>query len=300
MPIEIIYQNPHCEWIDCEAPTKEDLDFIQKRYEINSLLLEDTVDTNHLPKYEEDEGVKFFLTRENTDLERRSLNSISDVSTKLGLLIIGKTIITIHRMNNKSIYEYKKEVLMEKTEVTPSTIALNLGLKVIKSYDDENIVLLDKLDKMENEIFLNNSNLSNKIKRLYKLKRKSGLNTRILNISSAWVNSFKHLNLTDAQFTDLTDKYKDVVADFEHLNAQVTSLISLFLALSDQQANQVMKLLAIYSVYFLPITFIAGLYGMNFDFMPELQSPYGYYITLGVMLTIVVITFIYFKRKRWH
>ena len=300
MSIEIVYQNEHCEWIDCEAPTKEDLDFIQKRYEINALLLEDTVDTNHLPKFEEDEGVKFFLTRENTDLERKSLNSISDVSTKLGILIINKTIITIHRMNNKSIYEYKKEVLLAKEEVTPSIIALKLGLKVIKSYDDENIILLDKLDKMENEIFLNNSNLSNKIKRLYKLKRKSGLNTRILNISSEWVNSYKYLDLTDAQFTDLTDKYKDVVADFEHLNAQVTSLIQMFLALSDQQANQVMKLLAIYSVYFLPLTFIAGIYGMNFDVMPELHSPYGYYITLGVMLTIVLITFIYFRRKKWQ
>jgi magnesium transporter len=73
----------------------------------------------------------------------------------------------------------------------------------------------------------------------------------------------------------------------------------MFLALSDQKANQVMKVLAIYSVYFLPITFIAGVYGMNFDHMPELHSKYGYYITIGVMLTIVIVTFIYARRKQW-
>jgi magnesium transporter len=98
---------------------------------------------------------------------------------------------------------------------------------------------------------------------------------------------------------DLLDKQKDVIADFDHLNAQTTNLISMFLALSDQKANQVMKLLAIYSVYFLPITFIAGIYGMNFDNMPELHHKNGYFFTIGLMLTIVVITFIYMRRKRW-
>ena len=71
------------------------------------------------------------------------------------------------------------------------------------------------------------------------------------------------------------------------------------LALTDQKANQVMKLLAMYSVYFLPITFIAGLYGMNFKFMPELTYQYGYFLTLGLMALIVIVTFIYFRRKKW-
>jgi magnesium transporter len=73
----------------------------------------------------------------------------------------------------------------------------------------------------------------------------------------------------------------------------------MFLALSDQKANQVMKMLAIYSVYFLPITFIAGVYGMNFEYMPEITKPYGYFATLGLMGLIVIITFIYVRRKKW-
>ena len=300
MAIEIAFKNEHCEWLDCENVTLEDINFLKDRYDIDPLLLEDTTDANHLPKFEEDEGVLFFLTRENTDLERNSLNNISDVSTKLGIFIVGNTIITVHRLKNRSIYEYKSEVECEKTEVTTSSIALQLFLKVIKSFDDESIRLIDIIDKMENDIFLHNNNHSSQIRKLFRVKRKAGLNFRILNISGDWVRNINKLQLTDAQIADVEDKHKDVVADFDHLIAQVSNLISMFLALSDQKANQVMKLLAIYSVYFLPLTFIAGVYGMNFDNMPELHTPYGYFATLGVMFLIVLFTFIYFKKKQWH
>ena len=300
MPIEIIYRNEHWEWIDVEAPTQEDLNFLHERYNINTLLLEDTIDPNHLPKFEQDNGVKFFLMRENTELERTNLNTISDISTKLGIFLFQNMIITVHRMKNRSIYEFKKEIVLPEHEsITTDKIALKLALKVMKSFDEESQNLMETMDNIENEIFLKTTNNSNQIRRLYKLKRKSGLNARILNISTDWIDKFKTLNLSDTEVSDLKDKHKDVIADFEHLNAQVTNLISMFLAMSDQKANQVMKVLAIYSMYFFPITFIAGIYGMNFENMPELRQPLGYFITLGVMAFIALLTFIYVRRKRW-
>ena len=300
MPIETIYRNDHCEWIDVESPTENDLAFLHERYDINTLFLEDTIDPNHLPKFEQDFMVKFFLMRENTELERSSLNTISDISTKLGVFLFPNLIITVHRMRNRSIYEFRKEIMLdENKEITADKIVLDLALKVLKSYDDESKNLLEKMDNMENEIFLKNTNNTHQIRRLFTLKRKSGLNTRILNISGDWVSKFKLLNLEQAEVTDLQDTYKDVMADFEHLNAQVTNLISMFLALSDQKSNQVMKVLAIYSMYFFPMTFIAGIYGMNFDFMPELDYKWSYFITLGVMAIIALLTFLYVRRKHW-
>ena len=280
MPIEQKYKSKHWEWIDVIAPTEEDLLFLHQRYHINHLLLEDTVDPNHLPKYEEVGDVKFFLTREATDLERRTLNTISDISSKLGIFLLPHLIITTHRTKSKSINELCSELDKEGFDtVKRDELALRLALKIMKSFDDESSNLLEILDAMENEIFLKN--------------------TRVLNMSGEWISKFKTLDLEDVQVMDLLDKQKDVTADYDHLNAQTTNLISMFLAMSDQKANQVMKLLAIYSVYFLPITFIAGLYGMNFDNMPELHHKNGYFITVGVMLTIVVVTFIYMRRKRW-
>ena len=300
MPIEHKYKTEQWEWIDVTAPTDEDLRFLHERYHINYLLLEDTIDPNHLPKFEEVGDVKFFLARESTDLERRTLNNISDISSKLGIFLLPKLIITTHRSKSKSIYEVCDELKKENPEnISRDHLALRLALKIIKTFDDESRNLLEIMDAIENEIFLKNTNQSNQIRRLYKLKRKSGLNTRILNISGEWISKFKTLNLEEVEVMDLLDKQKDVIADFDHVNAQTVNLISMFLALSDQKANQVMKLLAIYSVYFLPITFIAGVYGMNFDNMPELHHKNGYYFTLGLMVLIVVITFIYTRRKKW-
>jgi len=300
MPIENLYRTEHCEWIDVESPTSEDLAFLHERYDINTLFLEDTIDPNHLPKFEQDYLLKFFLMRENTELERTNLNTISDISTKLGVFLFPNLIITVHRMRNRSIYELRKEILLLKSEeITADKIALKLALKVLRSFDDESKNLLEKMDQIENEIFLKNTNSPHQIRRLFTLKRKSGLNTRILNISADWVDKFKTLTLEDAEITDLKDKHKDVVADFEHLNLQITNLISMFLALSDQKSNQVMKVLAIYSMYFFPITFIAGVYGMNFDNIPELHYKSSYFITLGVMCFIAVLTFFYVRKKQW-
>ncbi len=298
MPINTAYKNDHCEWVDVEMPTPEDFQFLHTTYDIDMLLLEDTIDPNHLPKYEQAGNVKFFLMRENTELERSTLNTISDVSTKVSVFLVGETVITVHRLKNRSIYELKNEISSYENPKAED-VALDIALKVMRTFDDESKNLLDILDKLENEIFMKNTSSSGQIRRLYKLKRKAGLNTRILNISTDWVNHFRQLEISNSAFTDLKDKHKDVIADFDHLNAQVTNLISMFLALTDQKANQVMKLLAIYSVYFLPITFIAGLYGMNFDNMPELHTKYGYFATLGLMLLIVICTFIYFRRKKW-
>jgi magnesium transporter len=301
MPIEQKYKTAHWEWIDVTAPTEEDLQFLHERYHINYLLLEDTIDPNHLPKYEEVGDVKFFLTRESTDLERRTLNNISDISSKLGIFLLPKLIITTHRAKSKSINEVFEELKKDHPEnISRDHLALRLALKIIKTFDDESGTLLEVMDSMENEIFLKTTNHTNQIRRLYKLKRKSGLNTRILTISGEWITKFKTLDLQEVEVMDLLDKQKDVIADFDHVNAQTVNLISMFLALSDQKANQVMKLLAIYSVYFLPITFIAGIYGMNFDNMPELHHKKGYYFTLGLMALIVICTFIYMRRKKWQ
>lgn len=300
MPIELKYKTPSWEWLDVIEPTEEDLSYLHHQYHINELLLEDTVDPNHLPKYEEVDEIKFFLTRESKDQERRTLNNISDISSKLGIFLTPGFIITTHRAKSKSINEVFEELQKEKPEnISRDRLALRLALKIIKTFDDESNALLEIMDAIENEIFLKNTNQSNQIRRLYKLKRKSGLNTRILNISAEWISKFRTLDLEEVEVMDLLDKQKDVIADFDHINAQTVNLISMFLAISDQKANQVMKLLAIYSVYFLPITFIAGIYGMNFDNMPELHHKNGYFITLGLMATIVIITFIYMRRKKW-
>ena len=300
MPANLIFETEKFKWIDVLDLQIEEIRNISAEYDINHLLLEDCIDPNHLPKFEDLGDLKFLLTRVNTNTERLNLNTISDVSTKLGIFLKDNLILTVHRIENDVVSKLLKDLKEGKiNDVNPYKIVLELAQNIFKSYEEENLILLEQMERMENEIFMKNISNATQIKRLYRFKRKVGLNQKVLNLSSEWVNSFDKLPLEAVEIKDLKDSYKDSLSDYDHLTIQTANLISMYLALSDQKANQVMKMLAIFSVYFLPITFIAGLYGMNFKFMPELEHPYGYFATLCVMVLIVIITFIYFRRKKW-
>ena len=77
------------------------------------------------------------------------------------------------------------------------------------------------------------------------------------------------------------------------------SKLNLIFNIQSHRLNEVMKTLTIFSVVFIPLTFLAGIYGMNFDNIPELHNPNGYFILLSIMLVVVVLTIIYFRRKKW-
>lgn len=300
MTITSLYKNDIFEWIDIVDLKQENIKEISEKYSINHLLLEDCIDPNHLPKYEDLGDLKFILARQNTSTERLNLNTIADVSTKVGIFLKDHLLLTIHRIENTGIQEVGEKLRKNNyKDANPYVTAQKIALKILDTFEVENQSLLEQMDKMENEIFLKNVENSAQIKRLYRFKRKVGLNNKVLNLSKDWINFFEKLPIEKVDFQNLKDSYQDAISDFGHIETQTTSMISMFLAITDQKANQVMKVLAIYSMYFFPITFIAGVYGMNFHNMPELSQPLGYFIVLGVMILVVILTFIYVRKKRW-
>ena len=100
---------------------------------------------------------------------------------------------------------------------------------------------------------------------------------------------FKELNNNINQAVELLDYYRQLLYDD----------LSIYHSAMSTRLNDIMALLTIYSLIFIPITFIAGVYGMNFDNMPELHTRYGYFITLGAMALIASLIFAWFKRKKW-
>jgi len=85
----------------------------------------------------------------------------------------------------------------------------------------------------------------------------------------------------------------------DQTHENVTNLLNIYLSLSAQKTNDVMKVLTIFSVFFMPLTFIVGVYGMNFDFMPELRYQWSYPILLVTMFVFSAIIYWWFKRKKW-
>lgn len=100
-------------------------------------------------------------------------------------------------------------------------------------------------------------------------------------------------------FTELKEQASFLIDDIDFDLQQFESSINLIFNIQSHQLNNAMKMLTIISVIFIPLTFLAGLYGMNFKYMPELESQYGYFIVLVVMFLIAVLSIFYFKKRKW-
>jgi magnesium transporter len=98
---------------------------------------------------------------------------------------------------------------------------------------------------------------------------------------------------------DISDRQLELEIQYEQMQDELTQLLNLYISLSSQRTNDVMRILTIFSVFFLPLTFIVGVYGMNFDFMPELEWEYGYIGVWVLMLIVTLSVFIWFRKRRW-
>ncbi len=104
---------------------------------------------------------------------------------------------------------------------------------------------------------------------------------------------------TGIYLRDVYDHTIQVIETIETFRDMVSGMLDIYLSSVSNRMNEVMKVLTIIATIFIPLTFVAGIYGMNFKFMPELEWPLGYPLALGVMLLVVAAMVFYFKRKRW-
>lgn len=100
-------------------------------------------------------------------------------------------------------------------------------------------------------------------------------------------------------FSEIREQVNGLTNDIDSDIQELESQINLFFSIQGHRLNEVMKTLTIFSVIFIPLTFMAGIYGMNFENIPELKWHYGYFILLGLMLVVTLFSIIIFKRKKW-
>jgi magnesium transporter len=163
--------------------------------------------------------------------------------------------------------------------------------------------LSEKLEDLETEI-LDNAD-KNSLNKLHALRRETLLLRRTIYPLREMVGKFEKLeeplinNDIKVFIRDLYDHTVKVIENIDILRDMSSGLIDLYMNTASNKMNEIMKVLTIMSAIFIPITFIAGLYGMNFVNMPELQYQNGYYIILGIMMVVLIGMLIFLKRKKW-
>jgi magnesium transporter len=161
----------------------------------------------------------------------------------------------------------------------------------------------EKLEDLETELLGNPD--KNTLNKLHRLRRETLLLRRTIYPLREMVGRFEKLEEpiinSDIKvfIRDLYDHTVKVIENIEVLRDMTSGLLDLYMNTTSNKMNEIMKVLTIMSAIFIPITFIAGLYGMNFANIPELNYKYGYFITLGFMLIVIIGMLIFLKRKKW-
>lgn len=288
-------------WIDVLNPDAEELIQLAKEYNLHSTSVQDCLDPKHLPKLEIIEGTTFLILRTLEPGSARDSDTVQELTTKIAMFFNKNLLITIHRVKLGYLEEIKKkwdeyEIDKRNTEFTLihdiiNNVLLSFESEVSKSYTD--------IEACETAIFKSKKPRF-MINELYQLRRRAAIFKRMLYLTKEVINRLRTSSDVDEPYLqDLKETSSSLYYSGEDQVESVNNLLNLHLSYESHKTNEVIRVLTIFSVFFLPLTFIAGIYGMNFDFMPELDWSFGYPSALILMLFIAVGIFLWFKKRSW-
>jgi magnesium transporter len=290
-------------WINIDGLHQIDLiEHIGNEFGISRLTLEDILNTNQRPKLDAHENYVYLVVKmlhypeDSPDLE------VEQVSFLLGKDFVisfqespGDTFNSVrHRLqqSSNSIRTRKADYLLY---ALLDTIVDNYFV-IIEHLSDKTENLEERLlhqvsDDLLNEIYQLRKEISNIRRSIYPLRE----------VIAALDRNDSHIMSSDTKWyiRDVYDHTIQVIDQVENFREAITTMIDLYMSGISNRMNNIMKVLTVISTIFIPLTFIVGLYGMNFDNMPELHWHYGYFIIWGIMITMGLSMFAYFRRKKW-
>ena len=278
-------------WIDIENPIMEDLEKISKEHGLNYYLIKDSLEKGHLPKYEKTYKVDFFIFRAYTSDIKLHIDEVGEMSNKIAFFLFENKLITIHRahFNFLRIHEEKHIKLNE--------LFLRIVKLMLDTFHKPTMELSKQINEIERTIFLKDHRKI-LLEELYFIKSQSRILKKVLHITQNVIEQASQSLSNSSQYQDIKDELLNLITYNDESVENSTQLMATYLSISDQKNNEVVRLLTIFSAFFLPLTFIVGVYGMNFEFMPELKWKFGYIFSIFLMIAVIVIIYIWFRRKR--
>jgi len=278
------------------------LEKLGQRYQIHPLVMEDILNTDQRPKVEIFEDHLFVVLKMlSFDGERNEINH-EQIS-----LILGDNYVITFQERGGDVLGPIRERLQNPNGRMRKNGADYLAYTIIDVIVDHYFILLEKLgEKIEilEENVIEKPD-QNTVKDLQLLKREliflrksvwplRELISELTRDETSLISSF-----TSPYLRDVYDHTIQVIDTIETFRDMVSGILDIYLSSVSNKMNEVMKVLTIIATIFIPLTFIAGIYGMNFEFMPELKWHWGYPMVWAVMMLILIGMMIQFKRKKW-
>jgi magnesium transporter len=289
-------------WINIDGLHQtEIIQQLGEHYELHPLLLEDVLNTGHRPKIEEFDNY-IFLTLKMLGLNKKADSIVNEQIS----FILGKTWVISFQEQQGDVFEVLRERIREsKGNIRfkgADYLLYRLIDTVVDNYFYVTEFISESTEKLEGKVLLSNDRKN--LLEIQHLKNElRNLRKSVAPLRDAVTNLHKDVTMIQ----DETKRYlRDVYEHIIHVNDSIDSQRDILAGIMDlyqsgvsNKMNQVMQLLTIISTIFIPLTFIAGIYGMNFDNIPELHYKNAYFIVWGLMVLISILMLIYFKRKRW-
>lgn len=296
-----VKENLVCEnvkWIDITEPSTTEMEAISKEYNLHYQLVRDCMEPDHLPKYDSVNEVNFLILRYYCHGFDKQMATIQELSNKIAIFYTKDFLITIHKDPIQFLTNIQRKYI-EKNKCSGAEEAVTKILwYALETFDDPAQRLSEQIDFYENKILLKDVT-NEQLQALYYIKRQASISNKILMLMSEPINHIRTLAKDDPDLQDLKDQHLKIITLYNQILEDVNNLMNLYMSFSAQKTNDVMKVLTIFSVFFMPLTFIVGIYGMNFDFMPELNQKWGYPAVLILMIIVTVVIYQWFIRKKW-
>ncbi len=297
-PLENIKQN-HYEWywVDFSCPTTEEELLLDTFFHFHPLAIEDCLMRLQRPKLDFYEDYHFFVIHK--------LNEETLIAEELNIFVSDHFIVTFHKNEAPEIDKVQKLLEEQPKYWERGTFFLTYQTidKIVDSYFPLVYKIEDHLNALEDELtYQSNVNAMQIVfefrSDLLHLRRTilpmRDLLYRILNSYRFALKKSER-----AYFGDIHDHLVKLTEMVESNRELTADMRDSYMAMNSSRMNGIMMMLTIVSTIFIPLTFIAGVYGMNFDNMPELHGRYSYFIVLGIMLLIGLFMLAFFKYKGW-
>lgn len=283
-------------WIDVCEPDDNDLKNIALDLSVPDHAVIDCLQPEHLPKFEPIGENHFIIIRYFDITCKLQHDTFQLISRKMAVFYNSQQLISIHRKQADWLEKTAQKYAHAKTITKSADMVAKLVKNALESYENHLTELNKDIDYYESRIFLKKKT-PDLLKNLYYIKRRLFMIKRLFVLTKNVIDGLGIENSNSPMYQDMKDYYIKIETITEEAYDSIMSLLNVYISLSSQRTNEVMRVLTVFSAFFLPLTFIVGVYGMNFEYMPELTYKMGYPITMGVMVGITLVIFIWFKRK---
>jgi magnesium transporter len=270
---------------------------------IEKLTIEDIYCEFKRPKIEEYTNYIFFSVKSALVHERIDAKLIKD---KISFILGQDFLISFQEKSSDHFPDVRDRIEKKRGKIRlkgPDFLLFRMLEAITDNYFEVLDDIVDTIEKIESRILTHHR--SDTLKRIEVEKRKlielrkivfplKDIVSQLDKSQSAFIKKENHY-----YFSDLKDNCLTILDEIDANKQILEGMANLYYAVQGQRMNEIMKLLTVISTIFIPLTFIVGVYGMNFDYMPELRMKYGYFFTIGVMALIAILLLFYFKRRGW-